>query len=75
MKISARNVLAGTVQNVTRGAVNSEIAITLQGGEKMIAIITNDSVDRLGLKTGGPAFAIVKASDVMIGKSVDGSNT
>ena len=71
MKISARNVLAGTVQNVTKGAVNSEIAIALQGGEKMTAIITNDSVDRLGLKNGSPAFAIVKASDVMIGKDVD----
>lgn len=73
MKISARNVLAGTVQNVTKGAVNSEITLNLQGGEKMIAIITNDSVDRLGLKNGGPAFAVVKASDVMIGKNVDGA--
>jgi molybdate transport system regulatory protein len=73
MKISARNVLAGTVQNVTKGAVNSEITLNLQGGEKMIAIITNDSVDRLGLKNGAPAFAVVKASDVMIGKNVDGA--
>jgi molybdate transport system regulatory protein len=73
MKISARNVLGGTVQNVTRGAINSEIAITLQGGEKVTAIITNDSADRLGLKNGGPAFAVIKASDVMIGKDVDGA--
>ena len=73
MKISARNVLAGTVQNVTKGAVNSEITLTLQGGEKMTAIITNESADRLGLKNGSPAFAIVKASDVMIGKDVDGA--
>jgi molybdate transport system regulatory protein len=71
MKISARNVLGGTIQNVTRGAINSEIAITLQGGEKVTAIITNDSADRLGLKNGGPAFAVIKASDVMIGKDVD----
>jgi molybdate transport system regulatory protein len=73
MKISARNVLGGTIQNVTRGAINSEIAITLQGGEKVTAIITNDSADRLGLKNGGPAFAVIKASDVMIGKDVDGA--
>jgi molybdate transport system regulatory protein len=73
MKISARNVLGGTVQNVTKGAINSEIAITLQGGEKVTAIITNDSADRLGLKNGGPAFAVIKASDVMIGKDVDGA--
>jgi molybdate transport system regulatory protein len=73
MKISARNVLAGTVQNVTKGAVNSEIAIALQGGEKMTAIITNESTDRLELKSGKPVFAIVKASDVMIGKDVSGA--
>ena len=73
MKISARNVLAGTVQNVTKGAVNSEITITLQGGEKMTAIITNDSADRLELKNGKPAFAVIKASDVMLGKDVDGA--
>jgi molybdate transport system regulatory protein len=73
MKISARNVLAGTVQNVTKGAVNSEIAITLQGGEKMTAIITNESTDRLDLKNGKPVFAVIKASDVMIGKDVNGA--
>lgn len=73
MKISARNVLGGTVQHVTRGAINSEIAITLQGGEKVTAIITNASADRLGLKNGDPAFAVIKASDVMIGKDVDGA--
>jgi molybdate transport system regulatory protein len=73
MKISARNVLAGTVQNVTKGAVNSEIAIALQGGEKMTAIITNESTDRLDLKNGKPVFAVIKASDVMIGKDVNGA--
>jgi molybdate transport system regulatory protein len=73
MKISARNVLAGTVQNVTKGAVNSEIAITLQGGEKMTTIITNESTDRLDLKNGKPVFAVIKASDVMIGKDVNGA--
>jgi molybdate transport system regulatory protein len=73
MKISARNVLAGTVQNVTKGAVNAEITLTLQGGEKVISIITNQSADRLELEAGSPAFAIVKASDVMIGKEVDGA--
>jgi molybdate transport system regulatory protein len=73
MKISARNVLAGSVQNVTKGAVNSEIAIALQGGEKMTAIITNESTDRLDLKNGKPVFAVIKASDVMIGKDVNGA--
>jgi molybdate transport system regulatory protein len=73
MKISARNALAGTVQSVTKGAVNAEITIALEGGEKVVAIITNDSADRLGLNNGAKAFAVIKASDVMIGKSVDGA--
>lgn len=71
MKISARNVLPGKVKGVTKGAVNSEVAITLQGGETVVAIITNSSVDSLGLATGGTAFAIVKASEVMIGKGLE----
>ena len=73
MKISARNVLAGTVQNVTKGAVNAEVTLTLGGGEKVVSIITNASVDRLELKNGKAAWAVIKASDVMIGKNVDGA--
>ncbi|WP_263353545.1 TOBE domain-containing protein [Acidicapsa acidisoli] len=68
MKISARNVLAGKVTNVTKGAVNSEVTLTLQGGENMVAIITNSSVDTLGLRQDTATYAIIKASDVMIGK-------
>jgi molybdate transport system regulatory protein len=70
MKISARNVLAGQVTNVTKGAVNSEVTLTLQGGENMVAIITNSSVDSLGLHDGTSTYAIIKASDVMIGKGI-----
>jgi molybdate transport system regulatory protein len=68
MKISARNVLAGQVKQVTKGAVNSEVTLTLQGGENIVSIITNSSVDSLGLQDGKSAYAIIKASDVMIGK-------
>ena len=64
MKISARNVLQGLVQNVNKGAVNAQITIVLPGGEQIVSIITNSSVDSLGLEQGKPAFAIVKASDV-----------
>ncbi|HTD55037.1 MAG TPA: TOBE domain-containing protein [Silvibacterium sp.] len=71
MKISARNVLAGTVESITKGAVNAEVAITLAGGETVVAIITNHSVDSLELRKDGPAFAIIKASEVMIGKGVE----
>jgi len=71
MKISARNVLAGTVKNVTKGAVNAEVSLTLVGGESVTAIITNNSVDSLGLREGGSVYAVIKASEVMIGKGVE----
>jgi molybdate transport system regulatory protein len=71
MKISARNVLPGTVTAVTKGAVNAEIVLSLRGSESIVAVITNASVDRLGLKPGAEAFAVIKASDVMVGKGLE----
>ncbi len=70
MKISARNVFAGTVSKVAKGVVNSEVDLTLKGGEKLAAVITNESVDALGLKEGKAAYAIVKANWVIIGKEL-----
>lgn len=70
MKISARNMFAGTVSKVAKGAVNAEVDITLQGGEKLAAVITNESVAMLGLKEGKAAYAIVKANWVIIGKEL-----
>jgi molybdate transport system regulatory protein len=67
MKISARNILSGTVSSVVPGAVNSEVDLVLSGGEKIVAIITNASVASLGLKAGTSAFAIVKANEVIVG--------
>ena len=67
MKISARNVLEGRVQSVSKGAVNAEVALLLEGGETVIAVITNSSVDSLGLAPGKTAYAVIKASEVMIG--------
>jgi molybdate transport system regulatory protein len=72
MKISARNLLAGTVSRVIQGAVNSEVDLTLKGGDKLVAIITNESVTSLGLKEGAAASAIVKSSWVIVGKDLDG---
>jgi molybdate transport system regulatory protein len=66
MKISARNTLSGVVSKVTRGAVNSEVDLTLKGGEKIASVITNESVDTLGLQEGTAAYAVIKASSVMI---------
>ncbi|HEY1253727.1 MAG TPA: TOBE domain-containing protein [Terracidiphilus sp.] len=73
MKISARNLLTGTVDAVTKGSVNAEVSLVLGGGEKVVAIITNSSIDSLGVAKGKPAFAIIKASEVIVGKGVDGA--
>lgn len=73
MKISARNALPGTVQSVTKGAVNAEVTIALQGGEQVISVITNGSVDALELAPGKTAYAVIKASEVMIGKGIEGA--
>lgn len=67
MKLSARNVLKGKVKKVVMGAVNSEIVIELPGGVEMTSIITKASAENLNLKEGSEVYAIVKASNVMIG--------
>ena len=66
-KVSARNCIAGTVASVTKGAVNSEVIISSAGGAQVAAIVTNDSVERLGLASGKVAAAIFKASSVIVG--------
>ena len=67
MKISARNILKGKVVQIIRGAVNSEVVLELPGGTRIVSIITNNSVENLGLSEGKDAYAIIKASSVMIG--------
>ena len=64
-KVSARNVLSGTVKAVTKGAVNAEIVLSASGLE-VTAIITNDSASRLELAPGKPASAVIKASNVIL---------
>ncbi len=66
MKISARNVLKGKIIKINRGAVNAEVMLELPGGIQVVSIITVTSVDSLGLKEGREAYAVVKASSVMI---------
>jgi molybdopterin-binding protein len=66
MKLSARNVLKGKVVKVTKGAVNAEVTIEMPGGTQVVSIITNASVDTLGLVEGKQAYAVIKASNVMI---------
>ena len=67
MQTSARNTLKGTVKQLTVGAVNTEVVITLPGGLEIVSIITKASAERLGLAVGKPAFAVIKASSVMVG--------
>lgn len=67
MRVSARNTFAGTVTHITKGAVNAEVTLSLKGGIPLIAVVTNGAIENLGLKPGMSAYAIVKASSVIIG--------
>lgn len=67
MKISARNQLKGKVVKVQKGAVNSVVVIDIGGGNQITSSITNAAVDELKLEAGSEAYAIIKASNVMIG--------
>jgi molybdopterin-binding protein len=67
MKISARNMLKGKVKQIKPGAVNTEVVIELRGGSEIVSIITKESADKLGLAVGKEAYAIIKASNVIIG--------
>jgi molybdopterin-binding protein len=68
MKLSARNQLAGTVLEVTKGQTTAHIRVDIGGGNVVTSSITNEAVDDLGLKAGDKVTAIVKSSDVIIGK-------
>ncbi|HEY4252283.1 MAG TPA: TOBE domain-containing protein [Roseomonas sp.] len=67
MKLSARNILPGTVVSVTKGATTAHVRIQLADGVVVTAAITNEAVEELDLKAGMQASAVVKASDVMVG--------
>ncbi|MDR2905674.1 MAG: TOBE domain-containing protein [Helicobacteraceae bacterium] len=66
-KISARNVIEGEIANITNGAVNSEVKLAIKGGATIAAIITNESVKELALKKGDKAWALIKASHIILG--------
>ena len=68
MKISARNQLKGTVVDVRKGATTSHIRIDLGNGAVVTSSITNEAVEELALAAGDKVTAIIKASDVMVGK-------
>jgi molybdopterin-binding protein len=66
MKISARNILKGKVIQMKPGVVNTEIVLELPGGPQIVSIITKESADNLGLTVGKTAYAVIKASSVMV---------
>ena len=67
MELSARNVVKGKIIELDEGAVNVEVALEVAAGVVLTSIITKKSAERLGLKVGGTAYAVVKASNVMLG--------
>ena len=70
MKISARNSIPGTITGITLGPVSAEVSINVAPGIDIVAIISAASVTHLNLRKGSKAFAVIKASNVMVG--VDG---
>ncbi|HEY7071703.1 MAG TPA: TOBE domain-containing protein [Acidimicrobiales bacterium] len=66
MRISARNQLAGSVVEVSPGAVTTTVKVRLAGGDVMTSSITKEAADELGLAPGSDVVVVVKASDVML---------
>ncbi|WP_319380792.1 molybdopterin-binding protein [Thiomicrorhabdus sp.] len=66
MKFSARNQIKGTVKAIHEGVVNSEVVIEIANGVEITSIITKGSAEALGLEVGKPAYAVIKASNVMV---------
>jgi len=67
MDISARNQLRGKITTIKLGTVMAEVCLQV-AGQEVVAAVTRSSVERLGLKVGDEAVAIIKATEVMIGK-------
>ncbi|GAB3386701.1 TOBE domain-containing protein [Azotobacter armeniacus] len=66
-RLSARNILTGTVKSIETGAVNAEVTLALPGGTEITAMVTKEAVAELGLKPGASASAVIKASNVILG--------
>lgn len=70
MNISARNVFKGTITSVIRGAVNAEVDLAIAGDTRLCSVITIGAVEKLGLKEGMEAFAIIKANSIILGTNL-----
>jgi molybdopterin-binding protein len=67
MKISARNQIKGTVKMIKKGPVSTEVVIAVAGGNEIVSSITTHSAEKLNLREGSQVYAIMKASEVMVG--------
>jgi len=67
MKISARNQIPGVVKKIKKGPVSTEVVIAITGGHQIVSSITTESAENLNLHEGSRVYAIVKASEVMVG--------
>ena len=68
MKLSARNILKGKIVDIKKGATTAHVRIALAGGAVITSSITNEAVDELNLAAGQDAYAVIKATDVMVGR-------
>ena len=68
LKLSARNSLNGNIEEIIIGSVNAEVVVNIGNEDKIVAIVTINSIENMGLKVGTSVDAIIKASDIMIGK-------
>ena len=67
MKISARNTLPGVISSLESGTVNAEVTLEVAPGVTVVSVITKEAAESLGLKVGAKAYAVIKASSVMMG--------
>ncbi|WP_461210687.1 TOBE domain-containing protein [Desulfocurvus sp. DL9XJH121] len=68
MELSARNLVPGTIKELTVGMVNAEVVIEVAPGVEVVSVITKNSVERMGLAVGDKVKAMIKASSVMVAK-------
>jgi len=68
MELSARNQFKGTVKNIVTGGVMAEITLDIGNGQEIVSVITKTSAERLGLKQGVEATALIKSSEVLLAR-------
>jgi molybdopterin-binding protein len=68
VEVSSRNQLRGTIKLIKKGPVSSEVTVVLPGGIEIVSVITTYSVEKMNLREGSEVYALIKASEVVIGK-------